>query len=285
MNKVYACVGGQGNTPAVIDAAVWSAKRLSAPLMLAHVLEPQVSAAMTSDFNGAIGLGAQEGLLQQLSELEVQRHQLAQEAARQLVSAAQQRAADAGLAHADSTLRQDELSEATLAWQDDARVFVLGQHKQPATRGRRHLDHHVERVVRSVTRPVLVVSSEHFVAPEQIVVAYDGSATAQRVVERLAASPILNGLPVTLLMVGPDSPAARDTLLAARQKLEQDGRHVETLLSPGEPEAEILALLSQRPRSLLVMGAYGHSRIREFIVGSTTTTLLCLSPVPVMILR
>jgi nucleotide-binding universal stress UspA family protein len=33
------------------------------------------------------------------------------------------------------------------------------------------------------------------------------------------------------------------------------------------------------------MGAYGHSRIREFIVGSTTTTLLRLSPVPVMVLR
>ena len=67
--------------------------------------------------------------------------------------------------------------------------------------------------------------------------------------------------------------------------LESDGRHVETLLSPGEPEAEILNLLGQRPRSLLAMGAYGHSRIREFIVGSTTTTLLRLSPVPVMVLR
>ena len=86
-------------------------------------------------------------------------------------------------------------------------------------------------------------------------------------------------------MVGTDTPDHRATLLTARQKLEADGRHVETLLSPGEPEAEILALLGQRPHSLLAMGAYGHSRIREFIVGSTTTTLLRLSPVPVMVLR
>jgi nucleotide-binding universal stress UspA family protein len=34
-----------------------------------------------------------------------------------------------------------------------------------------------------------------------------------------------------------------------------------------------------------VMGAYGHSRIRQFIVGSTTTTLLRSSDVPVLILR
>jgi nucleotide-binding universal stress UspA family protein len=34
-----------------------------------------------------------------------------------------------------------------------------------------------------------------------------------------------------------------------------------------------------------VMGAYGHSRIRQLIVGSTTTTLLRTSPVPVLVLR
>ena len=43
MNKVYACIDGRANTPAVIDAAAWSARRLSLPLVLAHVVEPQVS--------------------------------------------------------------------------------------------------------------------------------------------------------------------------------------------------------------------------------------------------
>ena len=281
MNKVYACIDGRANTPAVIDAAAWSARRLSLPLVLAHVVEPQVSLSLGTDANGAIGLGAPDVLLQQLSELDAQRNQIAQEAGRRMVSAAQAHATQAGV----SQVRQDELSEAALAWQDDARVFVLGQNRQPATRGRRHLDHHIERVVRSVSRTVLVVPSETFTAPDQIVVAYDGSPTAQRVVERLAASPLLTGLPVTLLMVGTDTPDHRATLLTARQKLEADGRHVETLLTPGVPETEILALLGQRPRSLLAMGAYGHSRIREFIVGSTTTTLLRLSPVPVMVLR
>ena len=285
MNKVYACIDGRANTPAVIDAAAWSARRLSLPLVVAHVVEPQVSLSLGTDANGAIGLGAPDVLLQQLSELDAQRSQIAQEAGRRMVSAAQAHATAAGVPQVDSVVRHDDLSEAALAWQDDARLFVLGQNRQPATRGRRHLDHHIERLVRSVSRTVLVVPSETFTAPDQIVVAYDGSPTAQRVVERLAASPILTGLPVTLLMVGADTPDHRATLLTARQKLEADGRHVETLLSPGEPEAEILALLGQRPHSLLAMGAYGHSRIREFIVGSTTTTLLRLSPVPVMVLR
>jgi nucleotide-binding universal stress UspA family protein len=44
-------------------------------------------------------------------------------------------------------------------------------------------------------------------------------------------------------------------------------------------------LLRSGVAGLLVMGAYGHSRIRHLIIGSTTTTLLRTSPVPVLILR
>ncbi len=54
---------------------------------------------------------------------------------------------------------------------------------------------------------------------------------------------------------------------------------------PGEPEQVLPALLKTQGAALLVMGAYGHSRIRHLIVGSTTTTLLRLSEVPVLVLR
>lgn len=43
--------------------------------------------------------------------------------------------------------------------------------------------------------------------------------------------------------------------------------------------------LATQGASLLVKGAYRHSRIRHLGVGSTTTTLLRLSPCPVLVLR
>lgn len=52
-----------------------------------------------------------------------------------------------------------------------------------------------------------------------------------------------------------------------------------------ELEAVLPRYLNELSIDLLVMGAYGHSRIRHLIVGSTTTTLLRTSPVPVLILR
>jgi len=36
---------------------------------------------------------------------------------------------------------------------------------------------------------------------------------------------------------------------------------------------------------LLVMGVYGHSRIRQFLVGSTTTQMLRTTTSPLLLLR
>ena len=43
--------------------------------------------------------------------------------------------------------------------------------------------------------------------------------------------------------------------------------------------------MKEQRSQLLVMGAYGHSRIREFIVGSTTTALIRTVATPVLVFR
>ena len=63
------------------------------------------------------------------------------------------------------------------------------------------------------------------------------------------------------------------------------GFDAEALLLTGDPETVILDLLGGLAGGLLIMGAYGHSRIRQLIVGSTATMLLRTSPVPVLVMR
>ena len=91
MNKVYACIDGLDTTTAVIDWAAWSALRLEVPLELLHVLERAPEMPHVGDYSGAIGLGAQEVLLQQLSALDEQRGKMAQEAGRQMLASARER--------------------------------------------------------------------------------------------------------------------------------------------------------------------------------------------------
>ncbi len=285
MNKIYACVDGLANSTAVIDWAVWSARRLDVPLELLHVLDRHPERAAVSDYSGAIGLDAQESLLQELSDLDEQRGKLAQEAGRRLLAAARERAAAAGVTRLDARLRHGALVDTVLEMEPDARLFVLGEHHRANGPSKIHLDHRVERVIRSVKRPVLVATGAGFDAPQRFVIAYDGSATARKTVETVARSPLLTGLPVLLAMAGADTPAARRQLDDAREVLVGAGFDVRTELTPGEPEQVLPALVKSNGASLLVMGAYGHSRIRHLIVGSATTTLLRLSEVPVLILR
>lgn len=285
MNKVYACIDGLATTSAVIDWAAWSARRLSVPLELLHVLERPPELPHVGDYSGALGLGAQEVLLQQLSALDEQRGKLAQEAGRQILQNARDRVSAAGVQQVDGRMRHGELVDTLLELEPDARLFVLGEHYHASSPRRIHLDHHVERVIRAVKRPVLVATADQFVAPERFVIAYDGSATARKTVDMVAASPLLQGLPALVAMVGADTPTAQNALQDARHILQGAGFAVETTLLPGEPEQALPDLLPSQGAALLVMGAYGHTRIRHLMVGSTTTTLLRLSTAPVLILR
>ena len=285
MNKVYACIDGLASTAAVIDWAAWSAQRLNNPLEFLHVLEHQPDRAAFSDYSGAIGFGAQEALLLELGELDARRSKLVQDAARQLLASARDRATALGVTQLDGRMRHGELVDTLQAVEADARLFVLGEHYHATRPSRIHLDHHVERVIRSVKRPVLVATQERFEAPQSFVIAFDGSATARKTVETVAASPLLKGLPALVAMAGADSTTAQQHLAWARQTLAAVGFDVSVALVPGEPEQALPALIQSQGAGLLVMGAYGHSRIRQLIVGSTTTTLLRLSEVPVLILR
>ena len=284
MNKVYACIDGLANSASVIDWAAWSALRLEAPLELLHVLERSERPLLT-DYSGAIGLGAQEALLDELSELDARRSKLAQEAGRQMMADARMRAAAAGVQQLDVMLRHGELLDSVLEMEPDARLFVLGEHYHVSSASKIHLDHHVERVIRAVKRPVLVATGVLFEAPQRFVIAYDGSPTARKTVETVAHSPMLKGLPAVLAMASEDTAEARLALEDARHTLAAAGFDVSVKLLPGEPEDVLPAFVKAQGASLLVMGAYGHSRIRQLIIGSTTTTLLRLSEVPVLILR
>ena len=284
MNKVYACIDGLANSASVIDWAAWSALRLEVPLELLHVLERSERPLLT-DYSGAIGLGAQEALLDELSELDARRSKLAQAAGRQMMADARMRAAAAGVQQLDVMLRHGELLDSVLEMEPDARLFVLGEHYHASSVSKIHLDHHVERVIRAVKRPVLVATGVLFEAPQRFVIAYDGSPTARKTVETVAHSPMLKGLPAVLAMASEDTAEARLALEDARHTMAAAGFDVSVKLLPGEPEDMLPAFVKAQGASLLVMGAYGHSRIRQLIIGSTTTTLLRLSEVPVLILR
>ena len=288
MNKIYACIDGSDSsdsTASVVDWAAWCALRLNLPLELFHALEDKQERAPSGDLSGALELGSHEQLLKELTEVDAKRSALAQQLGDQLLASARQRAVAAGVVDVHGRMRREELAAAVVDMDADARVLVLGKHVRAWDHAKRHLDHHVERVIRAVKRPVLVTGSAPFQLPENFVIAFDGSPTARSVIEAVAKSALLKGLAATLVHAGEPSVERQRQLEAAEAVLAGAGFSVKAVLHRGEPEDVLPEAIADAGASLLVMGAYGHSRIRQLIVGSTTTTLLRLSAVPVLILR
>ncbi len=284
-DTVYACIDGLATTHAVVDGAFWAAERLQAPMALLHALERPEPMPPVGDYSGVIGMGAQDVLLQRLNTLDEERTHVAQEAARRMLDEAQARVDQTRIPSLQVLLRHGELTDVLLEHEDGARLFVLGrQHRATAARKLR-LDHRVESVIRNVRQPVMVMTTPDFVAPEGFVVAFDGSATARRAVEAVARSPLLRGMPGLLAMAGEPTPEMLEQLHGAQAQLQQAGFAIDTRVVPGLPEEALPALLQSLGNMLLVLGAYGHSRIRQLIVGSTTTALLRLCSVPVVVLR
>ena len=148
------------------------------------------------------------------------------------------------------------------------------------------------KVVFDSASPIIVVPNERDTGDigKHIVAAWDGSPEAARAIRD--ALPLLRRAKrVMLLAVDPDEqghiPGGADALQMADHLL----RHgveaiVEEISSGGSNVSEMLSMqAAEFSADLLIMGAYGHSRVLEFIVGGTTASILENTKIPVFISR
>lgn len=281
--QVLACIDASPYAEAICDYAAWAARQLSAPITLLHALD-KAQHTQTPDLSGSIGLGSQELLLQQLAELDEKHSKLALQRGRSILTAAKERAEQAGVTAVDTCMQHGPLPQILAGLAETSRLLVLGKRGFSSADAHGHMGVHVERVIRTVQRPVLL-TQQHYKTPQRIMLAYDGSATAQKSLQMLAASPLCRGLPVHLVMAAADSESSRSELNSAAEIMRSAGFDTKTAIVDGEPEVVLHQYQQEHVIDLLVMGAYGHSRIRQFIVGSTTTAMICKAKCSLLILR
>ncbi|WP_434458625.1 universal stress protein [Stutzerimonas urumqiensis] len=281
MTHVMACIDGSASSAAVCDYACWASQRLAAPLTFLHVLDHRQYPA-PGDLSGTIGLGSREHLLDELAALDEKRARLALEQGRSMLDAARDRAAAAGITAPHMRQRHGHLVETLHELEPDTRLLVMGRQGHDSPAG--HLGSHLENVIRAVQRPILV-TPPRFETPRGLLLAFDGSPTMRKGVETIAASPLLAGLPIHAVTVGADTADSRAQLDWAQKTLAQAGYRVTTDIRAGDVEPTLHAYQREHDLDLLAMGAYGHSRIRQFLVGSTTTSMIRTSTTPLLLLR
>ena len=139
------------------------------------------------------------------------------------------------------------------------------------------------------TRPVLVVPATWHGAPipGNVLVGWDGSMPAQRAIS--AALPLLTqAAGVKLALINPDrqsdlhgeEPGADMALYLARHGVKVDVVVEHTRAPEGEA---LMDMARDLHAGLMVAGAFGHSRYREWFLGGVTRDLLGSAPVPLLI--
>ena len=119
--------------------------------------------------------------------------------------------------------------------------------------------------------------------PLRIVIAWDGTRAASRALRD--ALPILVGAdPVTLVTIGDDKtmdPAGAASVLALLEHHGIPARHLARSRGTAPIGETLQAIAISQQADLLVMGAYGHSRLQQMILGGATSGILHAPRLPV----
>jgi nucleotide-binding universal stress UspA family protein len=147
----------------------------------------------------------------------------------------------------------------------------------------------IANVVMGVGRPVLILprSAKNKLRIDQIVCGYNGSKEAARAIHD--ALPLLKrAADVRLVWVNPSKSYGAAGALPGADIAETLDRHgvkatVEAMPTSGLDVAEaLLTRARDLDAGLIVMGAYGHSRLREYVLGGATRTALSTMTVPLL---
>lgn len=279
---LIALVDGSKYSQSVCHYAAWVAKRIEATVKIYHVLGRR-QGVDRQDLSGAIELGARSHILEELSELDTRRAKLAHAQGRAILEDAQAIIEAEGVS-VETRLRQGDLVETVLAKEDTGDMIVIGKRGEAADFAKLHLGSNLERVVRSSSKPVFVANRE-FKPVTRVLIAFDGGHSSLKAVDYLARNRLLADIPVALAFAGVETPDIRKALENAKATLSAGGFEAEILIESGKPDNTLGKLVEEKGFDLVVMGAYGHSRIRSLIIGSTTSEMIRTCKVPILLMR
>ena len=117
-------------------------------------------------------------------------------------------------------------------------------------------------------------------------VAFDGSKTAMNAIQMLAKSNLLQGLQGHIVMVGHDNEASKKSLAEARAQMAAAGFLVEAHhLQQIDALNGLLAFKMEHQIDIIVVGAYGRSKLQHLFLGSTTTEIIASTLSPVLLVH
>ncbi len=284
--KILLCTDGSLSSQVSYEYTAWLGSQMDIEIEILYVTDQRkVQAVKTRDFTGSIGLDSYKQLLDKLVEAESESAKINHQRAKII------------LQEAKSFLESKEIDKIKLThvtgflvdqfhkFEPNADLIILGKRGENANFAAGHLGANTERILRSSHKPCLVTPRE-FKPINRILLAYDGGKSCQKAIQYLTKLSALKKFELHIITV-----THRDDKTATKHLEEANNIAIDRGFKPtcnllhGDAEPEMEKYVSEHNIDFLVMGAYGHSRIRHLVIGSTTAQMLRGSQIPILLFR
>ena len=287
MKKILLCSDGSAFAENTYRYGAWFATQLKAEEVdVLCVSDLRAQQASKQNLSGSIGIDASENLFNRLVELEHEKAKINYQRAKLVLQSAAQTLKAEGVDRVNLLHEAGFLVDCLEKFEPSCDLIVLGKRGEAADFASGHLGANLERIVRSSHKPCLVTSHQ-FKPIERVAIAYDESPSSQKILQFVADSSIFEDLELHIITVAKS--AANQTAIAriesAKQLAQQAGFEPVCSVIEGDSEKAISNYITEHDISLLIMGAYGHNRIRHLVIGSTTVQMLRSSQIPVLLFR
>jgi len=261
-----------------IDFGVYIAKKLQAQLIGLHVIDiGLMRGPVFSDISGSIGLPPYQEFLPVIEAGLDGR-------AETVLKAFRERCEAAGL-QPETIKAVGVIDETILEEGKKTDWILLAQRGENFHLGKGGiLGSTAELVVRNSGKPVLV-TPKTYQDIESMALAYDGSPPAHNALKLAVNLSEKAAWPLTIICITEDQAAADRLHKKIDTYIEPFQIDCETIIIGGKDNREIIKFIQEGSVELLVMGAYGHNRLRQLFIGSTTSDVIQKSSIPVLLTR
>lgn len=277
IKNILVPLDGSEHSKAALEYGLWLAQKFNGALFGQHVIDTvSVEGTYFHDISGSLGF-------EPYLDFATRMREVLEERGKVILEEFSRRCRERGLRHEeflDMGIVPNEICERSKM----ADLVVLGHRGINEEFSSGLLGGTAESVTRSCPRPILV-STKRFKEIERPLLAYDGSQRASAAMESAAELCTQLKLPLTVLYVPREEKMGEKVLQEARSYLGPYGIEARYELARGYPEQKIIDYLVNLNYDLLFIGAYGHRRIIEMVLGSTTEYVLRKSPCPVFLNR
>jgi len=276
--KMLIPIDGSDNSNIALEYGLYIASKFDATITGLHVIDVyMIQGPIITDISGAVGMPPYDGFFE---AIETSLNEKAQFILKDFQERCQKKGFVAEVKKTIGKIDQIIVEEAQKA--DVVLMAKKGEHFHLKEGGL--LGSVAGAVIRHCGKPVMV-TPEKFHEIESMGIAYDGSEPAKKALKLSLEISSQAAWPLTVVIITADAEKADKLCTEAEELTEKYSTDCEIIILQGKEFEEILKFIQEGAVELMVMGAYGHNRLRELFLGSTTSNVIRKSSIPVLLIR